>query len=232
LNASAILKECSRRGVAVELESGRVRLRGDLAGLGRGLMDVVRANRDAIVTVLESRYASHSDQQECLACPETVLTDEETVLTDEGAGRDCLQQEPVIVDDLRASRTPLADLGHRQGHTRVAGVLQTSESQQNEPERLGARRKQNSSTPRTLRTLTTTTNVAQPMLSATPPRDRQALTGACTSAVLSPANCPKCPDRPLAPWNWKSLAPHRWGPSLHHDLPCIDAGRDRPLRPL
>ena len=33
-------------------------------------------------------------------------------------------------------------------------------------------------------------------------------------------------------FTWGELAARRWGPSLHHDLPGLDAGRDRPLRPL
>jgi hypothetical protein len=31
---------------------------------------------------------------------------------------------------------------------------------------------------------------------------------------------------------WSTLSAIRWGPSLEHDLPGLDVGRDRPLRPL
>lgn len=36
---------------------------------------------------------------------------------------------------------------------------------------------------------------------------------------------------PTAPL-WEALAGERWGPSLDHDLPALDVGRDGPIRPL
>ena len=52
MNASLIVYECGRRGVALFVDRASIRMRGQAGALTEGLRDAIRANRDAILAIL------------------------------------------------------------------------------------------------------------------------------------------------------------------------------------